>query len=325
MRRQILALITTTTLMAASLAACGGSGSGSGSGSSSKQGGVDNITVGVIPIVDVAPIYLGKQKGFFAQQKINPTLQPTSGGAAIVPGVVSGKFKFGFSNVVSLLVAKERGLPLKIVANGNSSTGKVGHDFGAVVGPKNSPNKTAKDLAGKRVSINNLQNIGDTTVRASIRKAGGDPAAPKFVEINFPDAWAAVTKKQVDAAFLVEPFVTQALSQGGRVAAWNFADPAPDLTIATYFTTEKVMAADKDLVTRFKTAIDESLKYATDHPGEVRSVVATYTKIPPSVLAKITLPAWPQQVNQASVETLGADARSDGLLKKAPDVTGLLR
>ena len=319
--RRLLALVSAALMMAAPLTACGGSGPKS----STKQGGVNKITVGVIPIVDVAPIYLGKQKGFFAQQKIDPTLQLTSGGAAIVPAVVSGKFTFGFSNVVSLLIAKERGLPLKIVANGDSSTGKVGHDFGGVVVPKNSPIKTAKDLAGKRVSINNLQNIGDTTVRASIRKAGGDPAKQNFVEINFPEAWAAVTKRQVDAAFVVEPFLTQALSQGGRVIAWNFADPAPDLTIATYFTTEKVIGSDKDLVTRFKTAINQSLQYANTHPDEVRAVLATYTKIPPALLAKISLPAFPPQVNQASMETLGNDARMDGLLKKAPEVAGLLR
>src|SRR3954447_13815307 len=153
--RRVLALVSAAIVMAAPLTACGGSASKS----STKQGGVDKITVGVIPIVDVAPIYLGKQKGFFAQQKIDPTLQPTSGGAAIVPGVVSGKFTFGFSNVVSLLVAKERGLPLKIVANGDSSSGKAGHDFGGVLVHKNSPIKTAKALAGKRVSINNLQNV----------------------------------------------------------------------------------------------------------------------------------------------------------------------
>jgi NitT/TauT family transport system substrate-binding protein len=319
MPSRLLALVSIAALTAVSAAACGSSGSGS-----SRAGGVDKIKVGVIPIVDVAPIYLGKQKGFFARQKIDPTLQLASGGAAIVPGVVSKQFTFGFANVVSLLLAKERGLPLKVVANGVSSTGKPGADFGAVVVPKDSPIKTAKDLTGRRVSINNLQNIGDTTVRASIRKAGGDPARTKFVEINFPDAWAAVTRRQVDAAFLVEPFVTQALSQGGRVVAWNYVDPAPDLTVAAYFTTANVMASDKNLVARFRTAINESLQYAGAHPDEVRAVVATYTKIPPDLLAKIKLPAWPAQVNEPSLRTIGDDARQDGLLKKAPDVAGLL-
>jgi NitT/TauT family transport system substrate-binding protein len=312
-----LSLLSIMALTVVSAAACGSSGS-------AKQGGTDKIKVGVIPIVDVAPIYLGKQKGFFARQKIDLTLQPTSGGAAIVPGVVSGQFTFGFANVVSLLIAKERGLPLKVVANGVSSTGRAGADFGAVVAPKNGPIRTAKDLVGHRVAINNLQNIGDTVVRASIRKAGGDPRPARFVEINFPDAWAATLRKQVDAAFLVEPFVTQALSQGGRVVAWSYVDPAPDLTVATYFTTTKVTNSDKDLVARFRTAINESLQYAGAHPDEARAVVGTYTKIPPDVLAKIVLPAWPAQVNTASLRTLGDDARQDGLLKKAPDVTGLV-
>jgi ABC-type nitrate/sulfonate/bicarbonate transport system substrate-binding protein len=44
---------------------------GCGSSGSSKSGGRDHITVGVIPIVDVAPIYLGKQQGFFAKRGID--------------------------------------------------------------------------------------------------------------------------------------------------------------------------------------------------------------------------------------------------------------
>src|SRR3954451_13915585 len=174
---------------------------GCGSSGSSKSGGRDQITVGVIPIVDVAPIYLGKQKGFFAKRGIDLTLQQESGGAAAVPGVVSGQFKFAFGNVTSLLVAKDKGLPVKVVANGNASTGKAGADFGAVVVPKDSPIKNAADLSGKTVAVNNLKNIGDTTVRQSVRKAGGDPNGIKFIELAFPDMPAAVADHKVDAAW----------------------------------------------------------------------------------------------------------------------------
>ena len=62
---------------------------GCGSSGSSKSGGRDHITVGVIPIVDVAPIYLGEQQGFFAKRGIDLKLQQESGGAAAVPGVGS--------------------------------------------------------------------------------------------------------------------------------------------------------------------------------------------------------------------------------------------
>jgi NitT/TauT family transport system substrate-binding protein len=318
MRRPLLALLSAAALFAT--AACGG---GSGSGSAAG-GGTDKVTVGVIPIVDVAPIYLGKEQGFFAKRKIDLTLQTGSGGAASVPGVVSGQYQFAFGNVTSLLVARDKKLPLEVLTNGVSSVGVQGKDFGAVVVRSDSPIKTAKDLAGKRVSVNNLKNIGDTTVRASVRKAGGDPSKVQFVELPFPDMPAALAGKRIDAAWVVEPFLTQATSQGARPVAWNFVDAAPNLTVATYFTSEKMIATEPDLVKRFTEAMNESLAYAQSHPDAVRNILKTYTKIPADVIAKMTLPKFPSEVNRASIETLATLAKQDGLVSSAPDVDALL-
>jgi ABC-type nitrate/sulfonate/bicarbonate transport system substrate-binding protein len=166
------------------------------------------------PIVDVAPIYLGKQKGFFSNRNIELTLETGQGGAAIVPGVVSGQFQFGFSNVTSLLIARERGLPLKVVSNGVASTGKDKADYSGVV-TRDDSIKTAADLEGKRVAVNTLKNIGDSTIRASVRKAGGDPSWIKFVELPFPDMPAALEAGRVDAIWVVEPFLSAAVGAGG--------------------------------------------------------------------------------------------------------------
>ena len=57
----------------------------------------------------------------------------------------------------------------------------------------------------------------------------------------------------------------------------------------------------------------ESLAYADAHPDEARRVIGTYTKITPEVIAQVTLPKWPPEVNRASVQTL-ADL---GLIGKA--------
>ena len=317
MRRPLLALLTAATLLITT--ACGGAG-----GTETTAEGNAKVTAGVIPIVDVAPIYLGKEKGFFTKRKIDLTLQVGSGGAASVPGVVSGKFQFAFGNLTSLLVARDQDLPLKVIANGVSSTGEQGKDFGAVVVKADSPVRDAAGLVGKKVSVNNFKNIGDTTVRASVRKAGGDPSKVEFVELPFPDMPAAVQNGRVDAAWVVEPFLTQAISQGARPVAWNFVDTAPDLTVATYFTSEKIAQSEPDLVKRFTEAMNESLAYASANPDEVRKVLTTYTKITQPVIDKMTLPNWPAEVNRASVETLAKLAKDDGLVKKEPDLDALL-
>jgi NitT/TauT family transport system substrate-binding protein len=321
MRNRPLIAVVGVLALALPAAGCGGSG---GSTARPATGSTDNVAVGVIAIVDVAPIYLGKAKGFFAKRSINLTLKPGSGGAVTIPGVVSGQFQFGFGNVTSLLVARDKKLPLTVVANGISSTGKEGADFSAVVVRPDSPIRTPKDLAGHTVSVNNLNNIGDTTVRASVRKAGGDPATVKFVELALPDMTPALMKGRIDAAWVVEPFLTIAKNQGARPVAWNMVDAVPNLTVAAYFTTEKLIKDNPDLVKRFTDAMNESLDYAGTHPDEVREIVKTYTQIPADLIPKLTLPVWSSQLNRESIQQLAALVKQDGLVKNEPDVATLV-
>ncbi|HEY8533148.1 MAG TPA: ABC transporter substrate-binding protein [Micromonospora sp.] len=317
MRRSFVALTAIAALLLT--AACGGS-----SDDEPQSEGTTTIKVGVIPIVDVAPIYLGKEKGFFARRGLNVVMESGQGGAAIVPGVVSGQFHFGFSNVTSLLIAQTKGVPLKVVANGVASTNRVGADFGGVVVKKESPIRTPKDLAGKKVAVNTLKNIGDTTVRESVRKDGGDPSNIKFIEMPFANMPAALQKGDIDAAWVVEPSLSVAKDMGARVVAWNFVDAAPSLTVAVYFTSEKLAKENPELVRKFTEAINESLAYANAHPDEVRDVLKTYTDIDQVILDAMTLPLWPVEINRESVETLARLGQADGIFSKAPDIDQLL-
>jgi NitT/TauT family transport system substrate-binding protein len=325
MKRALTALTAVASVLA--LAACGGgspSGSGPASAGTGAGGGLAKISVGVIPIVDTAPIWLGKEKGFFKDEGLDLDIQTATGGAAIVPGVVSGSFDFAFSNLISVMVAKDKGLDLQFVANGASTTGDPKKDVGAVVVPADSPIKSAKDLAGKKVSVNNLANIGDTTISSVVEAAGGDPKSVDFVEVAFPDAPAALENKQVDAAWILEPFLSAAVDKGARVISYNFADFDPELDIAGYFTSGDTVANDPALVKKFTTAMNKSLEYAQDNPQEVRDIVGTYTKIDKATRDKMTLPRYRAEFNRDAAGKLGDAAAKFGTLSKAPNLEELL-
>jgi NitT/TauT family transport system substrate-binding protein len=317
-RGRFAALLTVAAL--ATSAAC----TSSDEAQRPTSGQPDKVSAGVIALVPLAPIYLGKQKGFFSKRNIDLSLSTSQGGAAIVPGVVSGQFQIGYSGVTSLLLAASKGLPIKIVCNAAASTGEAGKDYSGVVVKADSPVRTAADLGGRTVALNTLENIGDTTIRASVRKAGGDPKAVKFVELPFSDMPAALQAGRVDAIWAVEPFLTTAVGQGGRVVASNYVDAAPDLSAAMYFASKQLITTNSDLVKRFTEAMTESLRYADAHPDEVRQVLGTYMQIAPEVVAKLTLPKWPTEINRRSVQTLADLAVEDGLMDKARDVNALL-
>ena len=324
--RRPMAALAVLALPLALATACGGGDDASDKGASSggASGGTTKVTVGVIPIVDVAPIYLGIQKGFFSDEGLDLKLQTAQGGAAIVPAVMSNQYQFGFSNVTSLLLGSSQGLGLKIVASGNASTGDVSKDFGGVVVKAGSSIKTAADLAGKKIAVNTLNNINTTTVNQAVREAGGDPSGITYVELGFPDIEPAIEKGDVDAGQLVEPFLTQALDAGDRLVSANYAATDANLEVGAYFTSSAYAAKNPKVVQEFAAAMNKSLEYADSHQDEARQILKTCTDIDDATLAKITLPKWPTAINRGAVQKLSDLAVEDGLFKTAPDLDKLL-
>src|SRR5688500_10297699 len=131
-------------LLVALAAGCGDDeGSGGGGGGGAEQ--VQTIKVGVIPIADVAPLYLGMDEGFFEEEGLKIQPQLAEGGAAIVPSVVSGDYQIGFSNTTSLIIAGSKKLPIQIISQG--VLGGTGPDdaWDGVIVPKGSD---VKDIKG---------------------------------------------------------------------------------------------------------------------------------------------------------------------------------
>jgi NitT/TauT family transport system substrate-binding protein len=320
MRRQLASWVAIATI-ALSVTACGSDDEPEGGGGA---GETTTVSVGVIPIIDVAPLYLGIEKGFFSSRGLEVKPVPAQGGAAIVPAVMSGAQQFGFSNVVSLLVAREKGLPLQSVAAGASSTGDPENDVNAVLVGAGSTLQSAKDLEGKKVAVNTLNNIGDTTIRTAVEKDGGDPSKIQFVELPFPDMPAQLASGNVDAAWESEPFRSAIIAAGGRILFDNLTETHPKLQIAQYFTSEQYKQENPEVVENFVAGLNESMTYASEHPDEVRTVLGTYTQLTPEVAAKVVLPAWPTELDEDSTTTVGEAAQKYGTLTKAPDVAGLL-
>lgn len=282
------------------------------------------VRVGVVPVIEVAPVYLGKQKGYFEARGINlePVSKPT--GEDIIAGVLSGDLDIGFSNVISLLVAREKGSPVIAVEGASSTAGVKGYESNGVLVPKDSPVRGNRQLVGRKVAVNALDNIGDTAVRVAVKAAGGDPFGVNFVVMPFTAMPAALASGEVDAIWCTEPFVTVVRAAGGRLLPNDTFKVFPKLQSALYFTTQQQIEENRSVMSRFKAALGDSLLYARDHQVEVREILGTYTEIPRDLAVSAVLPDWPVGRDLESATAVGAAARAFGTLQKAPDVQGLM-
>jgi NitT/TauT family transport system substrate-binding protein len=283
----------------------------------------DKVIAEVVPVVDVAPIYLGLKKGFFAAENIDLTLDSAAGGANIIPAVAAGQYQFGFSNSPSVLIAQTNGVPIKVIAPGDTTTGIPGADSSGLV-VKDPKITSPKQLVGKKVAANTLKGIVELSIRELVAKDGGDANSVNVVAVGFPDMVAALDSNQVDAAFAVEPTLSAAKAKGWHVIG-DFATIDPKMTIALYFTSTHLAFSNPDLVARFTSALAKSLDYASLHPDEVRDIVGTYTTVPADVRAKMTLPGWPMTADSATLNTLADLIVKYKAADKRPDLSDVLR
>ncbi len=314
--------IAVLVVLAAVGAGCGDDeGSGGGGGG---QADVQTLKVGVIPIADVAPLYLGMDKGFFEEEGLKISPQLAEGGAAIVPSVVSGDYQIGFSNTTSLIIAGSKKLPIQIISQG--VLGGTGPDdaWDGVMVPKGSDVKDIKDLEGKTVAVNTLNNVSQVVVNTALEKAGGDPKKVKYVEVPFPDMNAALESGRVDAAFEVEPGYSGGLAAGSKSVSNAYEEMAPNYTVATYFASKQYIGESRDVVDRFVRAMQKSLDYASSHDDEARAIVGTYTEIPQEVIDKMKLPVWKSDLNEPTIEQTIEAATKYGFIDEAPSLDDLI-
>jgi len=89
---------TAALLLSVALAGCGKSGNtpAAGGGEIAKiaaEKGIEqsNLTLGFIKLTDIAPLVVAKEKGFFAEEGLNVTLEPQANWKVLLDGVVGGQ------------------------------------------------------------------------------------------------------------------------------------------------------------------------------------------------------------------------------------------
>jgi NitT/TauT family transport system substrate-binding protein len=303
------------------VAGCGDDGGGGGGGGESEA---QTLKVGVIPIADVAPLYVGMDQGFFDDEGLKIEPQLAEGGAAIVPSVISGDYQIGFSNTTSLIIAASKNLPVQIISQGVLAGTGPDDAWDALLVPKGSDIKAPADLEGKTVAVNTLNNVGPLTINTAMKNAGADYTKIKYVEVPFPDMNAALEAKRVDAAWVVEPGFTGGLAAGSKPIFNPYEETAENLTVATYFASKQYIGENRDTVDRFVRAMEKSLAYASEHPDAVRKAVGSYTEIPPEVTDKMRLPVWRADLNEPTIQQTADLAKEYGFVEEPPSLDDLI-
>jgi NitT/TauT family transport system substrate-binding protein len=290
----------------------------SGAAASSPNRKLATITVDTLPIANALPLDLGIKKGFFQAQGLDINKRTLQSGNDVVLAIANHNGEVGYLGWVPMMIARTTGIKLTAVAASEVEGTSVADNWQNILVKGSSSIRTAKDLAGKTIAVNALKGVGEVMIKAALKKEGVDPGSIKLLALPFPSMRSALQNGQVDAIWVPEPFLSQALNtDGARIVM----APGPVLgkfwPIGGYASLADWSKSNPDLARKFRTAINQSLTYAQSHPSEIRELL-------PASSQNVRLPIWSPVVDRAKLLQLAKYAKEFDVISTLPNLTQLV-
>jgi len=319
-----LGLLAAATL---ALAGCTDSAAGPSAAPSSSESGaaeLQKIRVAALPIAETGALWAAIDEGIFAEHGLEVEVVPAQGGAQAIPALLSGDIQFAIGQPFGPIRADLQDLGVVIIGDYANSLA-TGTDVNAVVAQGDAGITSAKDLTGKKVSVNSLGAAGDLTIRAAVDADGGDSSTIEFIEVAFPDVKAQLEAGTIDAGWVPDPFRGMIVGAGGVSVVSPYQAVIPGLTVLTNITTQKLMDEDPELVAAYSEAMAEALEFADSNEDAVRAAIAKGLDIPAEAAAGITLPAFTFDLDVDNVKKLADLAVQYEYIETLPDFDRLIQ
>lgn len=286
-------LLLAAALLVAQVACGRETGSAAPSGADGPE--QPEIVIGVLPIVDVAPIYLAIEEGLFTAEGLTVSVELVQGGAAAIPALVGGDLDISYGNWVSFLLANQEGIELRAIAAGVASAPGF-TEFLAL--PDSGLEGDPGALTGSTIALNTLNNIGELALNATLAANGLEPADVELVEVPFPEMGAALERGDVDVIWASEPVPTVVKGDlDAVVVVDSYVGEMTDFPVAGYQATAEFVAANPRTVAAFQRALAAAVERIAADETAALDVIPGYTNLPPEVAGRLALPSY-----QATIE-----------------------
>ena len=207
------------------------------------------------------PYYYGKERGYFAAEGIDLTINEGRGSANTVQVVAAGSDTFGMADSSSVILTAAKGADIRSVMSFLNSTGF------AVISLAETGIRTPKDLEGKRLAVSPGDPLGQLfQALAAVNKL--DTSRISLVQVDPAAKVVAVLEKKADALlggaddqyFLIR-------QKGAEPAALRFADWGANIVGMTIVAKTETIRNNPDLVRRFVRASVKSWEESKKNPG----------------------------------------------------------
>ncbi len=282
-----------------------------------------DLTVAAVPAFDSAGIYIAQQRGLFAAAGLHVKIVPAVSSSTVIAGQLAGKYDFTVGAYPGYILADAlRHARLRILAP-SSTMAPLGQQL---MVPSGSPIHNVAQLRGARIGVNALHNIGVLLVSSALSDNGVPPGDVTFVAIPFPKMAAALKSGQVDAAWLIEPFITDAEESAGATTLADLDQGVTQgLPISGYSVTQSWLDKYPKTASAVRRVLRQAQVIANNDLGAVQNSMETYAGLPRHTVQISSLPDYPLQTNANLLQRVANLMEQFGMTTQEFDVSQIIR
>jgi ABC-type nitrate/sulfonate/bicarbonate transport system substrate-binding protein len=240
--------------------------------STGPPGVTKKATLAVTQFTGSAPIYVAREKGYFADEGVDATFTVYTSGGTAVAALADGKADLATAAETPIVRAILDGKPLAVVA----TISEIEHS-NVVIARKDAGISAAGDLVGKRVGLAR-GSAADFFLHIYLVSSRVDPKTVEVIALKPDEVVEAIMSERVDAVCTWDPYVTTIL---GRLGSGAMVLDEPGLYTLTWNTVTRrdLTTSDPELLVRLTRAIARGTDYVAENPEEAQAITAKATGI----------------------------------------------
>lgn len=278
---------------------------------------VQTIRLGYIPVIIFAPLFVGIERGYFADEGLSLDLVPIQSTNDAVVQLAVGDFDVAIiGGNAALFNAINRGLRFQIIAPMHSERPPLATPL-VISADRVDEIQSIADLRGKRIAVNGIGAAIEYWVDQALAQGGLSIDEVELTAMRFPDMPAALASGTLDAAVITEPLVT--INKDKGVLAVLAEDFINDFTATYVLSNENWLANNPAIARGFMRAY---LRACRDLQGdymntEIAEMIEKYTEVPAAVIMRSPLSYYKPdgRVPIEDLETLQGFFMRRGLLE----------
>jgi NitT/TauT family transport system substrate-binding protein len=281
------------------------------------------ITVAAVPGEGAAGLYIAHQQRLFAKAGLRVTIETVTSAATAIPDLVHGEAQVVSGQYDSFISADAHGIAqIRLLAAGYA----LGPRVQQIMVPKGSPIRSPAQLRGATIAVNALNSLATDLLYTALAPYGITPGQVHVAAVPFPAMPAALAAHRFTAAYMVEPYATEAEQQDGDQPLLDLdAGAALGFPISGYAALASWARQHPAAAAAFTRAVEQGNQLAGTGVGDLRHALETGLHISPFVADVMATGVFPTSANQAQIQRVADLMQRYGQLAQPFDVAAIIR